>query len=99
MILTDDPVIQRHMNAPRSPFRRGHWYKGMKLDPRIDNLLSERDEVRHTELRARVMPGVNKSQHPLPTMLDSLIKRSTRQKKSLLSSQISTLALLTSSNL
>jgi hypothetical protein len=66
MILTDDPVLQRHMNAPRSPFRRGHWYKGMKLDPRIDNLLSERDEVRHTELRAKLMPGVSKSWHPLP---------------------------------
>jgi len=67
MIMTEDPAIVRYMNAPRSPFRRGHWYKGMQLDPRINNLLSETDEVRHTELRAKVMPGVSKIQHLLDT--------------------------------
>ena len=99
MILTDDPVIQRHMNAPRSPFRRGHWYKGMKLDPRVDNLLSERDEVRHTELRAKLMSGVNKYWYPLPAKIDSLIHCSTPQKKSQTLSQTSMIVLQTSSNL
>jgi hypothetical protein len=65
MILTSDAVIQRHMNAPRSSFRRGLWYSGMKLNPKADNLLSERDEVRHAELRAKVMPGVSKSRYLL----------------------------------
>jgi hypothetical protein len=58
MIIHHDPEIARFIAAPRSPFRRGHWYKGMKFDPRIDNLLSERDERRHAELRAKMMPGV-----------------------------------------
>ena len=30
----------------------------MKLDPRVDNLLSERDGKRHAKLRAKLMPGV-----------------------------------------
>lgn len=59
MIIHDDPEIARFIGAPRSPFRRGHWYAGMKFDPRIDNLLSERDEKRHTDLRAKMMPGVS----------------------------------------
>jgi cytochrome P450 len=52
------------MTAPRSPFRRGHWYKGMKFDPRIDNLLSEQDEKRHAELRAKLMPGYTAKEVP-----------------------------------
>ena len=59
MIVTDDPAVVRLMTAPRSPFRRGHWYAGMKFDPRINNLLSEQDEVRHAELRAKMMPAVS----------------------------------------
>ena len=58
MIVTDDPVIFRHMAAPRSPFVRGHWFKGMKFDPRVDNILSMQDERGHKELREKLMPGV-----------------------------------------
>lgn len=56
--MTDDPAIQRHMAAPRSPFRRGRWFKGMKFDPRLDNLLSMSDEKAHATLRTKLMPGV-----------------------------------------
>ena len=52
------------MTAPRSPFKRGHWYKGMKFDPRINNLLSEQDEKRHAELRAKLMPGYTAKEVP-----------------------------------
>lgn len=58
MILTDDPVILRTMLAPRSPFTKGHWFKGMKFDPRADNLLSMADEKNHADLRTKLMPGV-----------------------------------------
>ncbi|OAP64768.1 hypothetical protein AYL99_00740 [Fonsecaea erecta] len=64
MIMTDDPEFVRVMTAPRSPFRRGHWYKGMKIDPRINNLLSEQDERRHAELRAKMMPGYTGKEVP-----------------------------------
>jgi len=57
-IASDDPAIQRHMNAPRSPFTRGRWFRGMKFDPRQDNILSMPDEKAHAELRTKLMPGV-----------------------------------------
>lgn len=63
-IASDDPVIQRHMNAPRSPFTRGRWFRGMKFDPRQDNLLSMSDEKAHAELRSKVMPGVRLALSP-----------------------------------
>ncbi|KIW79697.1 hypothetical protein Z517_06311 [Fonsecaea pedrosoi CBS 271.37] len=59
-----DPEFVRVITAPRSPFRRGHWYKGMKIDPRINNLLSEQDERRHAELRAKMMPGYTGKEVP-----------------------------------
>ena len=59
MIIHNDPELYRAVSAPRSPFRRGNWYKGMQLDPRIENLLSERDERRHSELRSKMLPAVS----------------------------------------
>ena len=59
MVVYDDPEIYRAASAPRSLYRRGEWYKGMQLDPRIDNLLSERDEKRHTELRSKMLHAVS----------------------------------------
>lgn len=55
---SDDPAIQRHLAAPRSAWLRGHWFRGMKFDPRQDNLLSMQDEKAHAELRSKLMPGV-----------------------------------------
>ncbi|KIW24422.1 uncharacterized protein PV07_10136 [Cladophialophora immunda] len=63
-IATDDPVIQRHMNAPRSPFTKGRWFRGMKFDPRRDNLLSMADEKAHTDLRTKLMPGYTGKEVP-----------------------------------
>ena len=59
MVLFEDPDIYRAALAPRSLYKRGDWYKGMQLDPRIDNLLSERNEKRHTELRSKMLPAVS----------------------------------------
>jgi cytochrome P450 len=36
----------------------------MKFDPRINNLLSEQDEKRHAELRAKLMPGYTAKEVP-----------------------------------
>ena len=66
MVIQDDAEFYRASNAPRSPIRRGHWYLGMKFDSRLDNVLSERDEKRHAELRAKMMPGVR----PRPLILN-----------------------------
>ena len=64
MILTDDPDLYRHMSAPRSAFTRGHWYKGMSFDARVDNILSMTDEKRHAELRTKLMPGYTGKEVP-----------------------------------
>ncbi|KAJ9500512.1 hypothetical protein LTR96_000789 [Exophiala xenobiotica] len=63
-IVTDDPVIQKYMAAPRSPFVRGRWFKGMKFDTRKDNVLSMSDEKAHAELRAKLMPGYTGNEVP-----------------------------------
>ncbi|KAJ9606749.1 hypothetical protein H2200_008758 [Cladophialophora chaetospira] len=63
-IATDDPALQRTMNAPRSPFTRGRWFRGMKFDPRQDNILSMADEKAHAELRTKVMPGYSGKEVP-----------------------------------
>ncbi|KAJ9652221.1 hypothetical protein H2198_008525, partial [Neophaeococcomyces mojaviensis] len=71
MIIHSDPEIIRYISAPRSGFHRGHWYAGMQFDPRINNLLSERDEKRHTELRAKMMPGYTGKEVPtIETKID-----------------------------
>ncbi|ETN46985.1 uncharacterized protein HMPREF1541_01175 [Cyphellophora europaea CBS 101466] len=59
MIITNDPSVIRAMTDTRSKFSRGHWYKGMRLDPRINNTLSEQDESRHRQLRAKLSPGAH----------------------------------------
>lgn len=59
IIATDDPVSQRVMAANKSPFVKGHWFKGMKFDPRVDNILSMTDEVKHAEMRNKLIPGVS----------------------------------------
>lgn len=59
MLITDDPELLRYMSAPKSNFTRGNWYDGMKLDPRVNNVFSERDERRHKELRAKLNNGVS----------------------------------------
>jgi cytochrome P450 len=74
MILTDDPQLIRAMTSPRSGFRRGHWYRGMRLDPRINNTLSEQDEGRHTALRAKLLPGYTGKDIPcLETRIDERV--------------------------
>lgn len=61
MLLTDDPVLLRRINAARSLYTKGEWYDGVKLDPDINNTISEKDEQLHNALRAKVASGVSLS--------------------------------------
>ncbi|KAI9733771.1 MAG: hypothetical protein M1818_007185 [Claussenomyces sp. TS43310] len=56
-LVTSDVGIMRKMLAVRSTYRRSDWYVGMRLDPSRDNVLSERDDDRHNELRAKMAAG------------------------------------------
>ncbi len=57
-MVTDDPYLLRRMSAARSPYVKGKSYDGTRLDPDTDNTLSEKDEAKHTALRAKVANGV-----------------------------------------
>jgi hypothetical protein len=46
------------MNAARSPYTKGEWYKGSRIQPGHDNVFSGRDEKRHNQKRAQMAPGV-----------------------------------------
>ncbi|KAF2163606.1 hypothetical protein M409DRAFT_68501 [Zasmidium cellare ATCC 36951] len=59
LLVTDDPDLVRHMNAPGSRWTRSGWYDAMKMDPRKDNVFSTRNEKLHAELKAKEAPGYN----------------------------------------
>ncbi|KIX06450.1 uncharacterized protein Z518_04426 [Rhinocladiella mackenziei CBS 650.93] len=56
-LLASDPEVHRRMAAPRSPYKRSSWYRGTRLTPGVDNVLSETDEHRHNDLRKRMAAG------------------------------------------
>lgn len=58
-LLTDDPEVLRKMSTVRSPYRRSIWYDGMRLEHDYLHVLSERNENRHNNLRAKMGLGVS----------------------------------------
>jgi hypothetical protein len=58
-LITDDPEVLRKMSAVRSPYRSSIWYDGLRLEHDYFNVVSERDEKRHNDLRAKMGPGVS----------------------------------------
>lgn len=59
-LITDDPEVLRRMSAVRSPYRRSIWYDGLRLEHDYFNVVSERDENRHNDLRAKMAAGVSR---------------------------------------
>lgn len=57
-VVTNDPAVLRRIWGVRSPYTRSDWYHAMRLDPAKDNVLSERDDIKHSELRAKLATGV-----------------------------------------
>ncbi|PKS11176.1 hypothetical protein jhhlp_002937 [Lomentospora prolificans] len=56
-LVTCDPDLLRRMLGVRTNYRRSDWYVAMRLDPSRDNVLSQRDDTRHNELRAKMAAG------------------------------------------
>jgi cytochrome P450 len=56
-LVTDDPEVVRRMTAVRSEYTRSPWWGAMRLEPGKDNLVSTRDEARHTRLRKQMAAG------------------------------------------
>lgn len=53
-LTTSDPELIRRMSAARSPYKRSDWYTGMRVDPHLDNVLSELNSDIHDERRAKM---------------------------------------------
>jgi hypothetical protein len=53
-LTTTDPELIRRMSAARSTYIRSDWYKGMRLDPHTENILSEPNVKVHDERRAKM---------------------------------------------
>jgi hypothetical protein len=58
-LLTDDSEVLRKMSAARSPYRRSVWYDGIRLEHDYFNVVSERYENRHNDLRTKMGLGVS----------------------------------------
>ena len=61
-LLSTDPVVLRNMSAVRSTYTKGDFYTSGRIVPNVDNVVSERDEVKHKAMRAKMAPGAS---HPL----------------------------------
>jgi hypothetical protein len=47
------------MSAVRSTYTKGDFYSSGRIIPKVDNVVSERDEVKHKAMRAKMAPGVS----------------------------------------
>ncbi|KAF4980148.1 hypothetical protein FZEAL_3767 [Fusarium zealandicum] len=56
-LLSTDPVVLRNMSAVRSTYTKGGFYASGRIVPDVDNVVSERDEVKHKAMRAKMAPG------------------------------------------
>jgi hypothetical protein len=61
LLVTDDAELLRRMGGARSTYSRSAWYDGMKIDPRVNNVISERNDKHHNALRAKMVTGVSLS--------------------------------------
>ncbi|KAH7196656.1 cytochrome P450 [Fusarium flagelliforme] len=56
-LLSTDPVVLRRLSAVRSTYTKGDFYTSGRIVPNVDNVVSERDEVKHKAMRAKMAPG------------------------------------------
>ena len=58
-LLSTDPKVIRHMAAVRGSYTKGGFYLSGRMTPGVDNVVSQRDEVKHKAMRAQIAPGVS----------------------------------------
>lgn len=56
-LVTDDPELTRTILAVGSKWRRGPWFDSIRIDPRVTNIVSERDIRKHNAMRRRMANG------------------------------------------
>lgn len=68
-LVTDDPEVVKRMWAVRSRYKKADFYDAVRFDPTRDNIISERDDERHNELRAKMAAGVSSCvPSPIPVL-------------------------------
>ena len=63
-LTTSDPELVRRMSAPRSPYRRSSWFQAFRFKPGTDNVLSQRHEEKHEQLRRKMAAGYAGKENP-----------------------------------
>ncbi|OAR03043.1 hypothetical protein LLEC1_04273 [Akanthomyces lecanii] len=56
-LVTSDPDLTRQILAVGSKWRRGPWFDSIRIDPRVTNIVSERDPRVHNAMRRKMAPG------------------------------------------
>lgn len=56
-LVTSDPAIARRILAVGSKWRRGPWFDAIRIDPRVPNIVSERDPHKHNTMRRKMSAG------------------------------------------
>ncbi|KAL2675357.1 hypothetical protein Neosp_011541 [[Neocosmospora] mangrovei] len=56
-LLSTDPGVLRNMSAVRSTYTKGDFYMSGRIVPDVDNVVSERNEVKHKAMKAKMTPG------------------------------------------
>ncbi|WYZ43292.1 hypothetical protein EsH8_VI_000991 [Colletotrichum jinshuiense] len=56
-VLCGDGAEVRRIWAVRSPWKRGYWYRGLRIDPYRDSTISTMDDKVHDSLRSKLTAG------------------------------------------
>ncbi|KAF8848009.1 putative benzoate 4-monooxygenase cytochrome P450 [Acephala macrosclerotiorum] len=56
-LVTSDPELSRQILAVGSKWCRAPWFDAIRIDPRVPNIVSERDQRRHNQMRHRMSAG------------------------------------------
>ncbi|KAK3347091.1 cytochrome P450 [Lasiosphaeria hispida] len=60
-LLCSDPEVLRRMSAARSLYTKGQFYETGRIIPGCDNVVTQRDEVKHKALRAQMSNAYRES--------------------------------------
>lgn len=56
-VVCGDPAEIQRIWAVKSPWTRGEWYRGMRIDPYSDSSFSTRNDELHKAIRRKLLPG------------------------------------------
>lgn len=74
-LVTCNPDLIRRMNARKSSWRRSDWYTGARFEPKKDTIITQRDEIKHHELRSKMAAGYSgKENDHLDSSIDTRVQ-------------------------